>query len=79
MMTNGPLSQQMDNLKAKLFEKLEQSLEGLQLKHEDIANVLVESNNPSEQENNTESVPGSAHDVSATRTSFISVGNQFSY
>eukprot|EP00258_Populus_trichocarpa_P025155 XP_024441174.1 vacuolar protein sorting-associated protein 51 homolog isoform X1 [Populus trichocarpa] len=54
---------QMDNLKAKLFEKLEQSLEGLQLKHEDIANVLVESNNPSEQGNNTESVPGSAHDA----------------
>ncbi|KAJ6873344.1 hypothetical protein NC651_032274 [Populus alba x Populus x berolinensis] len=53
----------MDNLKAKLFEKLEQSLEGLQLKHEDIANVLVESNNPSEQGNNTESVPGSAHDA----------------
>ncbi|KAG6749793.1 hypothetical protein POTOM_046862 [Populus tomentosa] len=53
----------MDNLKAKLFEKLEQSLEGLQLKHEDIANVLVESNNPSGQGNNTESVPGSAHDA----------------
>ncbi|KAJ6675006.1 hypothetical protein OIU85_011205 [Salix viminalis] len=53
----------MDNLKAKLFEKLEQSLEALQLKHEDITNVLVESNNPSEQGNNTESVTGSAHDA----------------
>lgn len=69
----------MDNLKAKLFEKLEQSLEALQLKHEDITNVLVESNNPSEQGNNTESVTGSAHDVSATRTCFISAGNQLSY
>ncbi|KAJ6400965.1 hypothetical protein OIU84_016397 [Salix udensis] len=53
----------MDNLKAKLFEKLEQSLEALQLKHEDITNVLVESNNPSEQGNNTESVTGSLHDA----------------
>ncbi|KAJ6319957.1 hypothetical protein OIU78_015366 [Salix suchowensis] len=53
----------MDKLKAKLFEKLEQSLEALQLKHEDIINVLVESNNPSEQGNNTESVTGSAHDA----------------
>ncbi|KAJ6723343.1 hypothetical protein OIU74_007832 [Salix koriyanagi] len=33
------------------------------LKHEDIINVLVESNNPSEQGNNTESVTGSAHDA----------------
>uniref|UniRef100_A0A6N2NA08 DNA helicase n=1 Tax=Salix viminalis TaxID=40686 RepID=A0A6N2NA08_SALVM len=57
------LLQIMDNLKAKLFEKLEQSLEALQLKHEDITNVLVESNNPSEQGNNTESVTGSAHDA----------------
>ncbi|CAK7348424.1 unnamed protein product [Dovyalis caffra] len=53
----------VDNLKAKLFEKLEQSLEGLQLKHEEMADVLVESNNPSEQGNNTESVSGSAHDA----------------
>ncbi|KAF9669264.1 hypothetical protein SADUNF_Sadunf14G0089700 [Salix dunnii] len=57
------LLQIMDNVKAKLFEKLEQSLEALQLKHEDMANVLVESNNPSEQGNNTESVTGSAHDA----------------
>ncbi|KAJ6338586.1 hypothetical protein OIU76_008121 [Salix suchowensis] len=51
----------VDNLKAKLFEKLEQSLDGLQLTHEVIAIVSVESSNLSEQGNNTESVPGSAH------------------
>lgn len=56
----------MDSLKAKLFEKLEQSLDGLQLTHEVIAIVSVESSNLSEQGNNTESVPGSAHGVSAT-------------
>ncbi|KAL9360327.1 hypothetical protein Peur_048450 [Populus x canadensis] len=52
---------QVDSLKAKLFEKLEQSLDGLQLTHEEIANVTVESSNLSEQGNNTESIPGSAH------------------
>uniref|UniRef100_A0A6N2MF57 Vacuolar protein sorting-associated protein 51 homolog n=1 Tax=Salix viminalis TaxID=40686 RepID=A0A6N2MF57_SALVM len=51
----------VDSLKAKLFEKLEQSLDGLQLTHEVIAIVSVESSNLSEQGNNTESVPGSAH------------------
>ncbi|KAI5599156.1 hypothetical protein BDE02_02G179400 [Populus trichocarpa] len=51
----------VDSLKAKLFEKLEQSLDGLQLTHEEIANVTVESSNLSEQGNNTESIPGSAH------------------
>ncbi|KAG6785038.1 hypothetical protein POTOM_010760 [Populus tomentosa] len=51
----------VDSLKAKLFEKLEQSLDSLQLTHEEIANVTVESSNLSEQGNNTESIPGSAH------------------
>ncbi|KAH8517239.1 hypothetical protein H0E87_005259 [Populus deltoides] len=51
----------VDSLKAKLFEKLEQSLDALQLTHEEIANVTVESSNLSEQGNNTESIPGSAH------------------
>jgi hypothetical protein len=69
----------VDSLKAKLFEKLEQSLDGLQLTHEEIANVTVESSNLSEQGNNTESIPGSAHGVSATCTIFISVANWFSY
>ncbi|XP_061969111.1 vacuolar protein sorting-associated protein 51 homolog isoform X2 [Populus nigra] len=53
----------VDSLKAKLFEKLEQSLDGLQLTHEEIANVTVESSNLSEQGNNTDSIPGSAHGV----------------
>eukprot|EP00258_Populus_trichocarpa_P035616 XP_024451635.1 vacuolar protein sorting-associated protein 51 homolog [Populus trichocarpa] len=44
----------VDSLKAKLFEKLEQSLDGLQLTHEEIANVTVESSNLSEQGNNTD-------------------------
>ncbi|KAF9688161.1 hypothetical protein SADUNF_Sadunf02G0168300 [Salix dunnii] len=51
----------VDSLKAKLFERLEQSLDGLQLTHEVIAIVSVESSNLSEHGNNTESVPGSAH------------------
>ncbi|KAG8663599.1 vacuolar protein sorting-associated protein 51 homolog isoform X2 [Manihot esculenta] len=36
----------VDSLKAKLFEKLEQSLEDLQLKTEEITNVLENSNDP---------------------------------
>ncbi|KAJ9171729.1 hypothetical protein P3X46_015048 [Hevea brasiliensis] len=36
----------VDSLKAKLFEKLEQSLEDLQLKTEEITNVLEDSSDP---------------------------------
>lgn len=46
MMINGSFFGQVDSLKAKLFEKLEQSLEDLQLKTEEITNVLENSNDP---------------------------------
>ncbi|KDP28255.1 hypothetical protein JCGZ_14026 [Jatropha curcas] len=49
----------VDNLKAKLFEKLKQSLQDLHLKTEEILNVLPNSNDPS---NPATTVDGSVHE-----------------
>lgn len=57
---------QVDSLKEKLFEKLEQSLSDLQLKDEDISRCLLMSNDPSKLENNPESVAATAHEVTET-------------
>lgn len=55
-MTNVPIFWQVDSLKAKLFEKLEQSLQDIHLNTEDIINVLEDSNDTS--------IPTTANDVS---------------
>lgn len=57
----------MDSLKAKLLEKLEQSLGDLQLKDEDLSNCLLKSNDPSKQEKTTELVPSTIHEVTQTK------------
>lgn len=57
------MSLQVDSLQAKLLEKLEQSLVDLQLKDEDISSCLLKSSDPSKQENTTESVPATVHEV----------------
>ncbi|ESR57731.1 vacuolar protein sorting-associated protein 51-like [Citrus sinensis] len=54
----------VDSLKAKLLEKLEQSLGDLQLKDEDLSNCLLKSNDPSKQEKTTELVPSTIHEAS---------------
>ncbi|KAK8326510.1 hypothetical protein V6Z12_A11G122400 [Gossypium hirsutum] len=54
----------VDSLQAKLLEKLEQSLGDLQLKTNEIENVLRESNDPSKQGKGFDSVPGIGHEVS---------------
>ncbi|KAJ4727801.1 vacuolar protein sorting-associated protein 51-like [Melia azedarach] len=54
----------VDSLQAKLLEKLEQSLVDLQLKDEDISSCLLKSSDPSKQENTTESVPATVHEIS---------------
>ncbi|KAL9442218.1 hypothetical protein AB3S75_020683 [Citrus x aurantiifolia] len=54
----------VDSLKAKLFEKLEQSLGDLQLKDEDISRCLLMSNDPSKLENHPESVAATVHEAS---------------
>ncbi|KAJ4843038.1 hypothetical protein Tsubulata_037506 [Turnera subulata] len=51
------------SLKAKLFEKLEQSLDDLQLKTEEITNILKDSD-PQRKENEHESVSTTSHDAS---------------
>lgn len=56
IMTNVPIFWQVDSLKAKLFEKLEQSLQDVHLNTEDIINVLEDSNDTSN--------PTTANDVS---------------
>lgn len=57
---------QVDSLKEKLFEKLEQSLGDLQLKDEDISRCLLMSNDPSKLENHPESVAATVHEVTKT-------------
>lgn len=54
---------QVDRLKAKLLEKLEQSLGDLQLKNDDISSALMRSNDSSKQENVPVSVSFIAHEV----------------
>ncbi|XP_015868841.2 vacuolar protein sorting-associated protein 51 homolog [Ziziphus jujuba] len=54
----------VDSLQAKLLEKLEQSLEELQLKMEEVANASADSNDPSKQGNISEAVPPTAHETS---------------
>lgn len=74
-----PFFKQVDSLKAKLFEKLEQSLEDLQLKPDELTNVLEESNDSSKQENNLETVLANAHDVSGKKVpSLLHITNKFS-
>lgn len=59
---------QVDSLKVKLLEKLEQSVADLQLNIEEVGNASVDSNHPS-----TDSTPATAHEVS------IWVHNQFCF
>lgn len=54
-------------MKAKLLEKLEQSLGDLQLKDGDLSNCLLKSNDPSKQEKTTELVPSTIHEVTQTK------------
>lgn len=61
----------VDSLKAKLFEKLEQSLQDLHLKTEEITNVLEDSNDPSNAAtSNDASVHEFAESVQAYRVIF---------
>ncbi|MBA0715132.1 hypothetical protein Golax_014054, partial [Gossypium laxum] len=52
----------VDSLQAKLLEKLERSLGDLQLKTNEIVNVLREPNDPSKQGKGFDSVPGIGHE-----------------
>ncbi|KAH7516973.1 hypothetical protein FEM48_Zijuj09G0012800 [Ziziphus jujuba var. spinosa] len=61
----------VDSLQAKLLEKLEQSLEELQLKMEEVANASADSNDPSKQGNISEAVPPTAHEVSAKSSTIL--------
>ncbi|GLU16762.1 hypothetical protein SLE2022_331770 [Rubroshorea leprosula] len=54
----------VETLKAKLLEKLEQSLGDVQLKPEDLDSVSVESNDASKQGADSDSVPVTAHEAS---------------
>ncbi|KAM6541465.1 hypothetical protein CsatB_005912 [Cannabis sativa] len=54
----------VDSLQAKLLEKLEQSLEDLQLNMEDISCASVDSSDPSEQRNMSTTPPITAHEAS---------------
>ncbi|XP_040961944.1 vacuolar protein sorting-associated protein 51 homolog isoform X2 [Gossypium hirsutum] len=54
----------VDSLQAKLLEKLERSLGDLQLKTNEIVNVLREPNDPSKQGKGFDSIPGIGHEVS---------------
>ncbi|KAL5561010.1 hypothetical protein UlMin_030757 [Ulmus minor] len=54
----------VDSLQAKLLEKLEQSLVDLRLNMEEISSTSVDSNDPSEHSNTSESVPATAHEAS---------------
>lgn len=61
----------MDSLQAKLLEKLEQSLEDLQLKMEEVANASADSIDSSKQGNISETVPPTAHEVSAKSSTIL--------
>ncbi|XP_022770838.1 vacuolar protein sorting-associated protein 51 homolog isoform X4 [Durio zibethinus] len=54
----------VDNLQAKLLEKLEQSLWDLQLKTDEIENVSMDSNDPSKQGKVSDLSPTTAHEAS---------------
>ncbi|XP_024019323.1 vacuolar protein sorting-associated protein 51 homolog [Morus notabilis] len=54
----------VDSLRAKLLEKLEQSLVDLQLNVEDISSASVDSSDPSEQRNASMPIPSNAHEAS---------------
>lgn len=69
-----PTFWQVDSLQAKLLEKLEQSLVDLQLKMEEMANVSLNSIDPSKQGDISESVPPTAHEV-RTKSNTILVLN----
>lgn len=55
---------QVDSLKAKLLEKLEQSIDDLRPESRDISNASVDCDEPSKQGNFIDSVPSTAHQVS---------------
>ncbi|XP_021279912.1 vacuolar protein sorting-associated protein 51 homolog [Herrania umbratica] len=54
----------VDSLKAKLLEKLEQSLGGLQLKTDELENVTVDSTDPSKQGKVSDSILTAPHEAS---------------
>ncbi|KAG5530353.1 hypothetical protein RHGRI_025331 [Rhododendron griersonianum] len=54
----------VDSLKAKLLEKLEQSIDDLRPECRDISNASVDCDEPSKQENFIDSVPSTAHQAS---------------
>ncbi|KAK6260333.1 Vps51/Vps67 - like 1 [Theobroma cacao] len=54
----------VDSLKAKLLEKLEQSLGDLQLKTDELENVTVESTDPSKQGKVSDSIRSTPHEAS---------------
>lgn len=55
---------QVDSLKAKLLEKLEQSIDDLRPESRDISNASVDCDELSKQEIFIDSVPSTAHQVS---------------
>lgn len=59
-----PVIGQVDSLKAKLLQKLEQSLGDLQLKTDELENVTVESTDPSKQGKVSDSIRSTPHEVS---------------
>lgn len=54
---------QVDSLKAKLLEKLEQSLGDLQLKTDELNNVSMDPNDPSKLGKVLDSDPATIHEV----------------
>lgn len=53
----------MESLKARLLDKLAQSLADLQLKTEEISNASVDPKDLSQEESNPGSAPAATHEV----------------
>lgn len=58
---------QVESLKARLLEKLAQSLADLQLKTKELSNASVDSKDSSKEESISCSAPAAAHEVSCEK------------